>query len=353
MSMDGDHRGAHGHGAIRGPMGRMLFAGIFLAMMPGCQTPPPPPVTHEQVWPPPPAEARIAYEKSLYGPEDLGIRKSAWKKLAHLLTGVDKSLNTFSKPFGIALDENDNLCVADPGIGAVWFFDMERARVQRWQKIGAVSFSAPVALAKAGDVMFVADSGLGQVLAFNTKGKLLFQITDAVERPTGLAIYKDALFVVDSQAHCVFVFDLQGRLLRQFGSRGTAPGEFNAPTHIAIDEQGRIYVADSLNFRVQVFNETGGYEGVIGSMGDSSGHFSRPKGVAIDQSGHVYVVDALFDNVQVFDRTGLFLLHWGSAGSKPGEFWLPSGVAIDKTGRIYVADSYNRRVQVFQYVGAP
>jgi DNA-binding beta-propeller fold protein YncE len=331
--------------------GRALCAALLLAWLPGCRSVQPLPVTPARVWPSPPAEARIAYETSLAGPEDFGMRKPAWKRILRFLAGVDKGLNTFSKPLGIALDDQGNLCVADPGSASVWFFDTAAARFHRWDKAGAVSFVAPVAVAKTGETVFVADPGLGKIVAFSTRGKLLFEITGGIERPAGLALHEDTLFVVDALADQVLVYDLQGRLLRRFGTPGTGPGQLNAPTHITLDGEGRIYVTDTLNFRVQVFDPGGQYKGSIGSMGDSSGHFSRPKGVAVDPHGHVYVVDALFDNVQAFDREGRFLIHWGATGSKPGEFWLPAGIAVDSAGRIYVADSYNRRIQVFKYVG--
>jgi DNA-binding beta-propeller fold protein YncE len=313
---------------------------------------PPQGETGSPVWPLPPAEPRIAYVQSLRQPADAGIRRSGFGRFMHRLIGssVDESL---LKPFGIAVDEHDNLCLTDTGANAVMYFDRANKRWRRWEQLGKTRFLAPVAIAKRGGMFYVADSGLARVLAFKEDGQLRFAITERLARPTGLAIASERLWVTDSQRHCVIAFDLAGRYLREFGKRGTAAGEFNFPTHIAADAQGNLYVTDSMNSRVQVFDSDGRFQSEFGRAGDVPGCFSRPKGVAVDSFGHVYVLDANFDNFQIFDRQGTTLLAVGEAGDGPGQFWLPNGLAISRQNEIFVADSYNRRVQIFKYVGQP
>jgi DNA-binding beta-propeller fold protein YncE len=306
--------------------------------------------TSPSVWPPPPAEPRVAYQHSIAGPVDLGIRPSGWNRLANLVTGGNRGKEKLVKPFGIALDELDNLCLTDMGTGRVWFFDRARKRVQSWEKAGGLPFASPVAIAKRKGIFYVADSALQRVVAFDGQGKFRFAIDQEVTRPAGLAISDDKLFVADTAAHHIAIFDLTGKFLFKFGKRGAAPGELNFPTHLAVDATGRLWVTDSMNCRVQMFDSAGRLLGPIGSAGDGSGHFSRPKGVAVDRFGHVYVVDAIFDNLQIFNQQGQFLLTVGEAGSGPGQFWLPAGIAISRSQQIYIADSYNGRVQVFQYL---
>ena len=304
------------------------------------------------VWPPPPAEPRVRYVRSISSPADIGARPSIWGRMASAITGTRKGAERLVKPMGIAVDDSGSLCVTDTGSGTVCLFDLAARRFSRWDAIGKVRLVSPVAVAKKGDVLYVADSALGKVLAFDIRGKPRFEIA-SVERPTGVAVLGEKLFVADSQAHAIAVFDLAGSPLYRFGARGAGPGEFNAPTHVAATADGRLLVTDSLNGRIQVFSADGLWQRTIGSPGDGTGHFSRPKGVAADSFGHIYAVDALHDNVQVFDGEGRFLMDWGEAGSKPGEFWLPAGVAVSRQNEIFVVDSYNRRVQVFQYVGQP
>jgi hypothetical protein len=55
----------------------------------------------------------------------------------------------------------------------------------------------------------------------------------------------------------VQVFNREGQLLYFFGQLGTAPGDFQLPTGLRIDDQDRIYVVDSFNKRVQVYHYFG------------------------------------------------------------------------------------------------
>ena len=303
------------------------------------------------VWPPAPAEPRIAFVQSVTKPGDLGFKVSGFSRFTQWLTGVGKGAASFSKPFGIAMDEAGNLCITDTGEGVVWYFDRNRKKFERWERIAKKPLITPVAVAKTNNLIFIADSGTAKVLAIAPNGKLMFEIKEPLVRPSGLAIAGGKLFVADAQLHSVVVFDLAGRFLSRFGKRGTEPGELNFPTHIAVSATGELLVTDSMNARIQVFDTNGKLQRSIGSAGDTSGHFSRPKGVATDTANRLYVIDAAFDNVQIFDPEGHFLLHLGQAGTGTGEFWLPNGIAISRDNQIYVTDSYNRRVQVFKYIG--
>jgi sugar lactone lactonase YvrE len=307
--------------------------------------------TQGPAWPPAPAEPCVVYLKSITGPADLGIKPPALSRFATWITGNSRGPSKLEKPFGLALDDAGDLLLTDMGANAVCCLDHAGKKWLRWEQAGKTRFASPVAVARRRDTVFVADSVLGKVLAMDVKGDLLFEITRELERPSGLAISADKLYVADAQRHQVVVCNLRGEFLSKFGRRGTAPGEFNFPTHIAVDVAGGLYVTDSLNCRVQVFTASGEFQRVIGGPGDGPGSFSRPKGIAVDRSGHIYVVDALFDNVQIFDDQGRLLLHWGDTGGDPGQFWLPNAIVISGNNDIYVADSYNRRIQAFKYTG--
>jgi len=306
-----------------------------------------------RVWPSPPAEPRISFVQSISRAADLGMRTSGWSRLANLVTGNNRDQENLVKPCGIALDESDNLCLTDTGTGRVWFFDLGKKRAQSWDKVGKFTFASPVSIAKRKYRLYVADSALQKVVAFDTAGKFLFAIDQTNGRPAGLAASNDRLFVADSAMHRILVYSLTGEPVQQWGKRGAAPGELNFPTHLAVNDQGQLWVTDAMNARVQLFDAAGASLSIVGSAGDSSGHLNRPKGVAVDRFGHVYVVDALFDNFQIFSAQDGFLLAVGSPGSEPGQFWMPAGIAIDRKDRIYVSDSYNGRIQVFQYLNKP
>ncbi len=59
--------------------------------------------------------------------------------------------------------------------------------------------------------------------------------------------------MADRYNHRIQVFTAEGGFVRQWGSDGSAAGEFNSPEGIAIAANGQVYVADTYNNRIQVF----------------------------------------------------------------------------------------------------
>lgn len=297
------------------------------------------------------ADPRVVYVGSISKPSDIGAKQGAFKKLAGWVAGAASESHGLVRPFGLSLDETGGLLVTDTGANAIFYLHRRRKTWLRWDSAGKIPFLSPVAAVRRDGMFFVADSSLGKVIAFDEKGKVRFEITGELQRPSGLAIFGDKMFIIDSQLHQVVVYDVTGRPVGIFGRRGPGPGEFNFPTHVALDALGQVLVTDALNCRVQVLASDGQFKQAIGGPGDAPGHFSRPKGVAGDSSGHIYVVDSVLDNVQMFDKDGNLLLSWGQSGSSPGEFWLPNAVVVNDEKEIYVADCYNGRIQIFKYTG--
>ena len=305
------------------------------------------------VWPGPPAEPRIRYVMSLSSPPDVGVEKSFFGRVTDALFG--RAEEFLIRPTGVAEHEGV-LYVADPGAQAVWIFDTVNRKFAKVAKIGPTALISPVAVAPASDgAVFVADTWLKIVVMLARDGRFLRPVaTEGLERPAALAYdaQSDRLYVADSAAHRVVVYRADGTRVFGWGTRGSGDGEFNYPTHLALDRLGTLLVTDALNFRVQAFDRDGHFLWRMGEHGDGSGNVASPKGVAADNIGHLYLVDALYDAVQIFDRDRGFLLSFGGRGVKPGEFWLPSGIFVNGRDRIYVADSYNQRVQVFELLPA-
>ena len=76
--------------------------------------------------------------------------------------------------------------------------------------------------------------------------------------------------------NAVFKFSPEGKFLTQFGGDGDQPGQFRAPSAIAVDNQGRVYVADFKG--VQVFDPQGRYLGLIKVKGAASGLVFNDRG---------------------------------------------------------------------------
>jgi len=304
------------------------------------------------VWPRNPETPRMRLVGSISNSTDLKSGRSGAEAWGAALRGPRPPIR-FSGPHAVAWHPADLLAVADSSGGAVHIIDLqERTHVVSYGS-EQQRFAAPVGVAWADDQLFVSDAQLHQIIQLDKTGRVVRRFGETeLLRPVGITYVpqRQELYVVDGSAHVIVVFDRSGRPVRTIGGRGTEPGEFNYPTHIAFDGASRLAVADTGNFRVQVLDLEGKSQRILGRKGDAAGDFALPKGVAFDSQGHLYVVDAQFENFQIFDDAGRLLLAVGREGSAPGQFALPAGLTIDAHDRVWVADAANRRVQVFQYL---
>ena len=66
------------------------------------------------------------------------------------------------------------------------------------------------------------------------------------------------LFLLDSRPPSMHVFEVNGEHLFSWDSRGKGPGEFTAPTQVAVNEEGAVVVADRVRLVLMVFEENEG-----------------------------------------------------------------------------------------------
>jgi DNA-binding beta-propeller fold protein YncE len=91
-----------------------------------------------------------------------------------------------------------------------------------------------------------------------------------------------------------------------------APNEQFSNPDITIDKQtGNIYVADYFNNRVVKLNPSGNVITQWGTQGSAPGQFINPQDVELDSAGFVYVVDTRNHRIQKFTNTGQFVSQWG------------------------------------------
>jgi len=309
------------------------------------------PVQPPRVWPEPPERPRIRYLGMISTENDLRRAVSWTQGLGELFFGK-KEVGVLLNPYAVVVDQQDRMFVADTGAGVIHVFDLAtRDYYQFGVKASGEELVMPVALAQAGEELYVADSVLHKVCVFNKQGKFQSSFgAELLKRPAGIAFCEESerVFVSDAASHVVMVFDKDGRFLHEIGQRGAAAGQFNFPTHVWVDKTGRLYVSDTLNYRIQVFSPEGQFLKMFGEHGDRPGYFAHPCGIATDRFGKIYVGDRQFENVQVFNNDGEILMAWGQEGHDIGQFWLPGGIYVDDhNDRIYVADSFNKRIQVF------
>src|SRR4051794_35543787 len=70
--------------------------------------------------------------------------------------------------------------------------------------------------------------------------------------PAGIAVDGDGnVYVSDYALDRLVKFGPDGSVLAQWGSTGSALGQFNAPFGVALDDRNTLFVVDQLNNRVQ------------------------------------------------------------------------------------------------------
>jgi DNA-binding beta-propeller fold protein YncE len=169
--------------------------------------------------------------------------------------------------------------------------------------------------------------------------------------PRNVAVGPDGdIFVADSGNHRIQVFDPQGNFVTTWGEFGEAPGQFNEPWGIAVDDRF-VYVADTWNYRIQKFTYDGRLLGVFGQNGSpfeddpGLGLFYGPRDIALVDDGRLAITDTGNHRLQLMDRDGNFLDSAGGPGSLPGQFNEPVGLTTGANGNVYVADTWNGRIQ--------
>jgi DNA-binding beta-propeller fold protein YncE len=268
---------------------------------------------------------------------------------------LGKKMPVLTRPVNVFAVDKENFWVLDQEVMSIFSVKEGVGDIPHFLQKGQFDFSSLIGICEGpSNSMFVTDSHAGKIYRVVPEKKTVQVVNDTLllNQPTGIAwsAITGEIWVVETNAHRITVLNGEGAIVKRIGLRGTAPGEFNYPTYIHIDDAGLIYIVDAMNFRIQVLKSSGEVVSVFGQQGDASGYFARPKGVATDSHGNIYIVDALFHTVQAFDLTGKYLISLGSQGHGEAEFWMPSGIYIDRDDFIYVADSYNSRVQVFQPV---
>ncbi|CAN5207546.1 peptidyl-alpha-hydroxyglycine alpha-amidating lyase family protein [soil metagenome] len=255
----------------------------------------------------------------------------------------------WSEPFPKETIAKPTLAIFDPNTGD---------RLKVW---GEQRFIMPHGLTiDAADNIWVTDVGLHQVFKFSPNGRLLLTLGEAgvagsdeahFNMPTDVAVLPDGSFYVsDGYGNArVLKFSAEGKLERQWGRKGSGPGEFDTPHAISVDTNGRVYVADRENGRVQVFTPDGR-------------HFASWKSPAL---GRPYSVPICGDRALVLDGgdqpqegpdrsgaaltdlEGRVLARFGRFGFYDGQFYLAHDGACGRDGALFVVDAWGQRVQKF------
>lgn len=234
----------------------------------------------------------------------------------------------FADPYGIAVAGDGTLYVADGG---------DNNRIRRIGRDGQVA-------TLAGSTEGFRD-GAGTAAAFHT--------------PSGLALDRAGnLYVADTGNHAIRRITPQGIVstLAGTGVAGHRDGpasqaQFNGPTGVAVDAQGRVYVADTYNDRIRLISPDGhvttlaggDYPGFVDGAG-SAARFDTPTALAVDRHGIVWVADLrnnAIRHVNANGQVGTARTWWPDGSTGIGR---PLALAVTRDGVIYVAEMAGGRI---------
>lgn len=289
----------------------------------------------------------------------------------------------FSDPFGIAVDSQGSVYVADGG-------ESNRIRRIKEGKVETIAGSTEgFSDGKALSAQFNTPSGLcigrrGLLIIADTANNRIRMIDThgivSTVAGTGEAGYRDGsaseaqfdspIGVAVNDEGVIYVADTYNDCIRKITTDGTvstlagkgAPGlkdgygndsSFDTPCGIVIDKEGNLFVADTGNDAIRKITPQGEVTtlaGGSGGRGDGRGteaSFNRPTGIALTHDGFLFVTDQGSSRIRRITPEGEVTTYAGrrsgfadQTGSQ-ARFSSPAGIAIDRNGALYVADSQN------------
>ena len=257
------------------------------------------------------------------------------------------------RPFGVAVNEQDEIAVSDIGNHKIHLFKRDGTHIKSFGEQGVQhgEFDWPCGIVFHGANIIVAEQSKnsrvqelsrqgGYLSHFGGKGSLDHELN----YPTGLSIDSDGnIIVADRLNKLIKIFSADGQFLNNLGTEGS----FTEPFH-CIQHDNYLIVSDSGDHSVKFFDRKGNFLYKFGMKGNADGDYNEPSCLSVDKAGHLMVCDTYNHRIQVFDLSGKFVAKFGTKGSGMGEFNKPVSAAVLSDGKIVVSDNGNSRIQIFE-----
>ncbi|MFA5372344.1 MAG: fibronectin type III domain-containing protein, partial [Sideroxydans sp.] len=221
----------------------------------------------------------------------------------------------------------------------------------------------PEAVAVAGDLLYVVDSGTQQVLLYaladgkfqerfgaSTGGFFGGGDKQGLDSPRGIAVHEGVVYVADTGNRRIQLFGVNGVFLHTLELSAPAPvqGDRELPykldkaVDIALDDAGRVYVLDTGDALVKVYDASGLYLRSFAGI-------ASPVALTVASDG-VYVADERAQAILKFDFEGKLAYQFGSRGDGKSQSKKISGLANGKGQQVFIGDAGKSLINVFQTV---
>ncbi len=225
---------------------------------------------------------------------------------------------------------------------------------------GAINFAWDAAIQPGTGDIFVANRENDQVAVFSPTGTpgIIFGQNGSAPTdfsfPQGIAFAPDGTLLVDDsgndriERYSLSAGDTQATLVATYGQSGSAVGDLNTPTGIAVAPNGTIWVADTLNNRIQSMTTSGFWTAYTKPTGSTA--FNIPWGVTVAPDGNIWVSDTGNNRLVSMDTSGNLIFSVAEAAmgipAVPDDTVIyPFGVAFSGD-TVYLTDVWNNRVLV-------
>jgi sugar lactone lactonase YvrE len=302
-------------------------------------------------------------------------------------------------PFGIALDANGNLFIADTSNNRIRRVDAVTGIITTVAGGGNPGFGGDGGLATSASLLlpsgaavdnhgnlFIADTGnericrvdavTGDISTVAGDGDLGYSGDGG---PAGSAsLYYPHSVAVDSSGN-LFIADSANNRIREVASGiittaagGGSGGDGREATRsivvlpwaVAADGRADLFIADPAEYRIRRVDSASGI--ITTAAGDGNPGFSGdggpagsaslyPKGVAVDSSGNLFIadtdnnrirrVDAATGDISTVAGNGTYGYSGDGGLATDADLDYPYGVAVDSSGNLFIADSDNDRIR--------
>ncbi len=251
--------------------------------------------------------------------------------------GADGTPGTFNNPYGIAIDADKNVYIADT-------LNHTIRKITPGRVVSTLAGTTGI---------FGATDGTG------TGARLNFPVGIALDAGGNLYVSDARSFTIRKITPAGVVTTFAGTAFQTGAADGTgAAARFFLPYGVAVDGQGNVFVAEGGNHTIRritpagvvtTFAGTAGSPGFVNATG-AAARFNTPFGLAVDAFGNLYVADSGNNAIRKITSTGIVTTLAGAANGAAGSldgagagarFNQPRGVANGPGGSVFVADYGN------------